>query len=156
MATHLIPKDHRELLESLLDAHVEFLVVGAHALAAHGIVRATKDLDVWIRPDAANVTRLRRALAAFGAPRHLIEAFPIDDTEVVVQIGLPPNRVDLLSGISGADFGDAWANRLEATLDGIRLPILGYRELRANKRASGRPKDLLDLKALDRHRPNDG
>lgn len=140
-----------DVLSALLEARARFLVVGAHAMAVHGIPRGTQDLDVWIEPVETNAERVWRALAAFGAP---LEALGITRSdlvrpETVVQLGLPPMRVDLLTSISGIpDFGAAWARRREEPVGGRPVPFLGREDLVANKRAAGRTKDLADLEAL--------
>lgn len=144
-------EDWFELLVALLDAEARFLVVGAHAVAAHGVPRGTQDLDVWVAPDPANAERVWRALAGFGAPLANLQLTAADFTrpDVVVQLGLPPNRIDLLTTISGvSSFDAAWAGRLTVTAHGRALPFLGREALVANKRATGRLKDLADLEAL--------
>lgn len=143
--------DWFDLLAALLDARARFLVVGAHALAVHGIPRGTQDLDVWVDPDPANTDRVWRALTEFGAP---LESLGVtrDDLrrpDTVVQIGLPPNRIDLLTSISGIpDFESAWTERVEHDVRGRRVPFLGRAALIRNKRASARRKDLADVEAL--------
>lgn len=143
--------DWFDLLAALLDADARFLVVGAHALAVHGVPRGTQDLDVWIDPVRPNAERVWRALAAFGAPVDSL-ALTIDDltrVDVVIQLGVPPLRIDLLTGLSGiADFDTAWRGRLERDVRSRIVPFLGRTELTATKRAAGRPKDLADLHAL--------
>ncbi len=144
--------DWLELLSELAAAEVRFLVVGAHALAVHGIPRGTQDLDVWIERSAANAARAWQALAAFGAPLASIDVTQADfeNPDVVVQLGLPPNRIDLMTGISGvADFSEAWSRRIEGLVRGRPMPFLGRADLIANKRAAGRPKDLADVAALE-------
>ena len=143
--------DWAEILIALLDAEARFLVVGAHALAVHGVPRATQDLDIWIQPTQDNASRVWRALAAFGAPLDDLEISEDDFTTrgAVVQIGLPPRRVDLLTDISGvADFDEAWAKRVEHEIQGRAVPFLGRTTLIANKRAAARLKDLADIEAL--------
>ncbi len=143
--------DWFDLLAALLDARARFLVVGAHALAVHGVPRGTQDLDVWIDPDPANVERVWQALADFGAPLAGLGVTRDDlrRVDTVVQLGLPPNRIDLLTSISGIpDFAAAWAARAEHELRGRRVPFLGRDALIRNKRASGRRKDLADVEAL--------
>lgn len=142
--------DFRDLLSALLTHKVRFLVVGAHALAVHGVPRATGDLDVWVELKEPNADRLWQALADFGAP---LEALKVkrDDflrPDMVVQFGLPPRRVDVLTSVSGLEFDEAWSDRLEREVDGLLIPFLGRASLVRNKRASGRPKDLGDLGAL--------
>ena len=145
--------DWLDLLTSLTDAEVRFLVVGAHALAAHGIPRGTQDLDIWIERSSENAVRMWRALASFGAPLESLDLRPTDleKPDTVFQFGLPPNRIDVLTSISGvADFADAWARRLEGQVRGRSFPFLGRDDLVTNKRAAGRPKDLADIAALGR------
>lgn len=143
--------DWADLLVALLDAEVRFLVVGAHAMAVHGVPRGTQDLDVWIEPTSGNAERVWRALAAFGAPLESLRVSERDFTrpDTVVQLGVPPWRIDLMMGISGvSDFASAWAGRCAYDVQGRPVPFLGRTELIANKRASARPKDLADLDAL--------
>lgn len=142
--------DFRDLLKELVAGEARFLIVGAHALSAHGVPRATVDLDIWIRSDADNAQRVYEALARFGAPLDALGVTVSDFTqaEMVAQFGLPPHRVDILTSISGVSFDDAWEDRLEGDVEGIRVPIIGLRSFVLNKRASGRKKDLADLESL--------
>jgi len=142
--------DFRDLLAALLAEGARFLVVGAHALAVHGIPRATGDLDVWIAADEPNAGRVHRALIRFGAPVASIGITPGDLTraEQVFQIGLPPRRVDVLTSITGVRFEAAWPDRVVHEVDGLMVPFLGRAALVQNKRAAGRAKDLADLDAL--------
>jgi hypothetical protein len=148
-----VHEDFRDFLAAFLTHQVRFLVVGAHALAVHGVPRATGDLDVWVEPTRANADRVWQALAAFGAPLDALRISWDDFTrpDVVVQLGLPPRRIDLLTAVSGLSFAEAWEDRLEDTVDDLRLPFLGRESLIRNKRASGRAKDLGDLDALGEH-----
>ena len=143
--------DWCECLCALLDAGARFLVVGAHAMAAHGVPRGTQDLDVWIDSDPANVERVWSALASFGAPLESIAVTPADlrREDTVVQLGLPPNRIDLLTSITGVpEFGLAWQRRVEHDVRGRTVPFIGRNTLIVNKRASARRKDLADAEAL--------
>ena len=142
--------DFRDLLAAFLDAGVRFLVVGAHAMAVHGVPRATGDLDVWIAPDPANLDRAWSALAAFGAPLAAMGVTRADlgRPDQVVQVGLPPRRIDILTSISGVGFEDAWPERVTHRTEGLAVPFLGRAALVRNKRASARAKDLADLEAL--------
>lgn len=143
--------DWYDLLRDLIDADVRFLVVGAHALAVHGFPRATQDLDVWIDPTRENAKRAMSALGKFGAPIDSIgiSLADLSTPGMVVQIGLPPNRIDLLTAISGVDdFGAAWDARVLHNIRERTIPFLDIDRLRDNKRASGRKKDLADLEAL--------
>jgi hypothetical protein len=124
--------------------------VGAHALAAHGVLRVTGDLDLWVEPTPSNAAGIWRALAEFGAPLDSLNITAQDFVQPgqVVQLGLPPYRIDLMTSISGAAFTTAWADRLAGTLFAVPVAFLGLETFIQNKRASGRPKDLEDLRAL--------
>lgn len=144
--------DFHDILTAFIEHEVRFLVVGAHALAVHGIPRATQDLDVWIDTVPSNAARVWQALVAFGAP---LEDLRIHDSDflrpdIVVQVGMPPNRVDILTGVTGVAFEDAWLTRTEGTVEDVRVPVLGRDALIQNKRAAGRHKDLGDVEALER------
>ena len=143
--------DFRALLRSLTDRSVRFLVVGAHALAAHGIPRMTGDLDVWIATDAANAQRTWQALAEFGAPLDALGLAPEDfeAPDRVIQFGLPPFRVDVMTSVSGLTFDEAWGTRHDGALLDVPVAFLGREALIRNKRASGRRKDLEDADALE-------
>jgi len=143
-------QDFRDLLAELVEAQARFLVVGAHALAVHGVPRATVDLDVWIDASPENAKRVWTALAAFGAPLDTLEIGEADLTrpDIVVQFGLPPYRIDILTDLSGVSFAEAWNERVEELFDDVRVPFIGRTALIRNKRASGRTKDLADLEAL--------
>ena len=139
------------MLSALNEAQVEYLVVGAYAMASHGCPRATGDIDFWVRPTKANAARVWSALIAFGAPTSQISMDDFTTADIVFQIGVPPQRIDILTTISGVDFAQAWKGRLVADVDGLQATVIGWRELRQNKIASARPKDLLDVQILDAH-----
>lgn len=143
-------EDFRDLLATFTDTGVRFLVVGAHALAAHGVPRVTGDLDLWIEPTETNAGRVWTALARFGAPldSHSIRVSDFVQVDRVVQLGLPPYRIDLMTSISGVQFADAWAGRMSGTLFEVPVAFLGRAELLRNKQATGRPKDLEDVRSL--------
>jgi len=120
-------------------------------MAVHGVPRGTQDLDVWIEPTPENAERVWQALAAFGAPLASLGITRQDFAQpgAIVQIGLPPNRIDVLTTISGVpDFGTAWGERSVHQVRGCPVPFVGRATLIVNKRASGRRKDLADLEAL--------
>jgi hypothetical protein len=138
-------------LQSLVLHQARFLVVGAHALAVHGVPRATQDLAVWIDREPSNVKAVVAALAHFGAPLADlgISADDLERENLVAQIGVAPNRIDLLTSLSGVpDFEAAWADRLEEPIRDRAVPFLGRRQLIETKRATARTKDLADLEAL--------
>jgi len=146
----VLNQDFRDLLSTFNEHGVEFLVVGAHALAAHGHVRATKDLDVWIRPDAANARRLMNALHAFGAPTHDVSESDFTTPGITFQIGVEPVRIDVITTVDGLEFEPAWQNRVAAGYGGVPAFVLSRDDLIRNKRASARPQDLADIAALER------
>lgn len=144
-------RDWRDLFQALRDAEARFLIVGAHALAVHGIPRGTQDLDLWIDASPENARRVWTALLAFGAPLQPlgITLEDLQKPQLVIQLGLPPNRVDLLTAITGVpSFDEAWRDRVEHKMEGALVPFLGRTALVQNKRATGRRKDLGDLEAL--------
>jgi len=141
--------DFRDLLATFVAHGVEFLIVGAHALAAHGHVRATKDLDVWVRPNAANAERTLAALAAFGASLRDLTVEDLASPGLIFQIGVPPIRIDVITAIDGVEFAEAWPERLTTTFCGLSVSVLSRRHLVANKRAAGRLQDLADVERLE-------
>lgn len=145
-----LPNDFRELLVALADAGSDFAVVGGFAVAFHGHVRATKDLDVLVRPSVENARRVYAALASFGAPLAAFEVAAEDFTSYdgVLQIGVPPFRVDILNRIAAVAFDDVVRDGDAFELDGRRIPVIGRAALVQNKRAVARPQDLLDVDAL--------
>jgi hypothetical protein len=142
-------RDFAEMLGALCDQQAEFLVVGAYALAAHGLPRATGDIDIWVRPTPPNAERVWAALEAFGAPLLDLTREDLATQGIVFQIGIAPNRIDILTRITGVEFEAAWPNRMEIEIEGRTIPILGKPELITNKKAAGRPKDLGDVRFLE-------
>jgi hypothetical protein len=144
-----LPKDWRAFIESLNSNGVEYLIVGAVALAYHGFPRYTGDLDILVRNSPENTRRIESALAAFGFASLGLKAQDFAEPYRVVQLGVPPNRVDLLTSITGVSFEEAWAGRIEAELEGLRVTFIGRQTLIQNKKLTGRTKDKADLEALD-------
>ena len=136
------------MLVALNDAEAEYLVVGAYAMATHGCPRSTGDIDFWVRATPENAQRVWNALSSFGAPMFQISVDELSTPDVVFQIGVAPQRIDVMTSISGVEFEDAWPHRLIADLDGIRAGVIGRDQLLINKLASGRPKDTLDVEIL--------
>ncbi len=143
--------DFRDMLQALVDHGAEFVIVGAHAMAVHGVARATGDIDILIRGTLENASRIVAALRDFGAPlgTHGTSAADFTRPGWVYQMGLPPRRIDLLTSITGVSFDDAWRGRRTVEVGGLQLPFLGLPALRANKQATGRPKDPADIALLD-------
>jgi len=147
MALH---PDYKDILAAFAAQNVEYLVVGGYAVGFHGTPRFTKDLDLWIRSTPENLARVRNALVDFGAPQsilaHLDEA---SDTDVL-WMGLPPVRIDIVKGVPGGDFEEAYRQRVVSTWDDVEVSVVSRSVLIALKLASGRPQDLLDAAMLDR------
>lgn len=141
--------DFRDLLFTFNAHGVEYLVVGAHALAAHGHIRATKDLDVWVRPSPANAAKVYPALAAFGAPLGDLKVEELARPGLIFQIGIPPVRIDGITQIDGVAFDEAWPDRHAAQFAGEPASVLSIKLLIQNKKASGRLQDLADVQALE-------
>ncbi len=142
--------DFRDIIELLIEQDVQFVVVGAHALAVHGVARATGDIDFFVNPSTDNAQSVYRVLQKFGAPveAHGVQAADFATAGTIYQIGLPPTRIDILTHIDGVSFEEAWRGHLSVETGGLSVPFLGKAEFVKNKRASGRPKDLLDIALL--------
>jgi hypothetical protein len=142
----------RELLSEFCEAKVEFLLVGAHAVAVHGLPRATGDLDVWIRSSSENSKRVWSALIKFGAPLSGIAEHDFQTPNTIFQMGRPPARVDVLTTLDSLEFDEAWTNRIEVEVEGLKIAVLSREHLLRNKRAVGRPQDLADVERLEKSR----
>jgi hypothetical protein len=141
--------DFRDILSAFSAEGVEFLVVGSYALAAHAVPRATGDIDLWVGTTGTNPERVRRALIGFGAPVEQLSEDDLRRPELVFQIGIEPQRIDVLTSIDGVEFAEAWADRVQADLGGLTVPVISREHLIRNKRASGRPQDLADAERLE-------
>jgi hypothetical protein len=148
----LLNPDFRDLFVELNAHGVEFLIVGAHALAIHGHVRATKDLDVWVRPSVENAPRVMAALRSFGAATEAVKQSDFEVPGITFQIGVEPVRIDIITNVDGVTFDPAWQNRIPARYGDVPVFAISREDLILNKRASGRPQDLADVEALERHR----
>jgi len=143
-----LQKDLREFIELLSSRGVECIVVGGHAVAFHGHPRFTGDIDFLIRPTIDNARLVMEALQAFGFSHLSLTAEDLTQRDVVVQLGRPPNRIDLMTSISGVGFDEAWSGKERGELDGLPVFLLGREALLKNKEAAGRDKDLADLSRL--------
>lgn len=137
--------DFRELLLAFTAEKVEYLIVGAYALSAHGYSRFTGDLDILIRRSSENAEKVWAALHRFQAPLSDVTKTDFMSPDVVFQMGRPPARIDILTDISGVTFDEAWQSRVEFSLEGVPIYVIGLEALAKNKQASNRPKDLADL-----------
>jgi hypothetical protein len=149
----LLNPDFAEMLRGLSAEGAEYLLVGAYAMAAHGVPRATGDIDIWIRPSPENADRVLRALDRFGAPLFDLTAADLERDGTVFQLGLSPRRIDLLTSIDGVTFEEAWGGRVACRLGDVDVTVIGRDALIRNKRAAGRPRDRVDLRLLEASTP---
>lgn len=141
--------DFEELLAAFNANRVRAIIVGGHALAYHGRPRFTKDLDLFIDPTPDNADRVMRSLTAFGLGSVGLTADDFSKPGQIVQLGVAPNRIDLMTTIDGVTFEDAWAGRADGRFGSQPVSYLGRAEFLRNKRASGRPQDLADIAAIE-------
>ncbi|MEO6052124.1 MAG: hypothetical protein ABIP78_12450 [Pyrinomonadaceae bacterium] len=147
----ILNKNFIDMLSAFLEENVEFMIVGAVAMAFHGYVRTTGDIDFWIRISDENADRVWRALKQFGAPAFDLEKRDLITSGMVFQIGMPPNRIDIMNKIDGVEFEGSWPNRKIAVFGELKIPTIGKVELLINKRSTGRPKDQIDVLWLEKH-----
>ena len=143
-----IQQDFKELLELFNDRKVDYIIVGAFALAFHGVPRFTGDLDIYVKPDGGNAEKILAALRDFGFESLDIKTEDLTSDDKVLQLGYPPVRIDLITSISGVDWSEASSGIEIGEFNGLKAVFLGRKELIQNKRATGRKKDLADLEAL--------
>lgn len=143
-----LDQDFNQFVALLATHDVRYMIVGGYALAAHGLPRATGDLDAWIWADPINAQRLLSALDEFGFGGVGIEEADLTSPDRVIQLGYPPYRIDLVTQISGVEFETAWARHIEVILDGVKVPFIGREDLIVNKRATGRPQVIADVLRL--------
>jgi hypothetical protein len=141
-------RDYQELLQSFVSHNVRFLIVGGYALAAHGHPRYTKDLDIWVWTDPSNAERIVMSLESFGFAGLGLSAQDFQEPGVVVQLGREPQRVDILTFATGLDFTQAYENRIMISIGGLEVPFVSVDDLRTNKLATGRLRDIADAADL--------
>jgi hypothetical protein len=147
----MLTKDMKDLIRAFNANGVEYLIVGGFAFGVHAQPRATKDLDLFIRSDARNSAAVFKALAEYGAPLHGLTVKDLNDASTGLQIGVPPNRIDILQKIDGVTFEEAWRSRVQALIEGDTPTFVISREhLIQNKLASGRARDLIDVQEIRR------
>jgi hypothetical protein len=144
-----VNQDFKELLLAFNEHDVEYLIVGAHALAAYGHVRATKDLDLWVRPNRENAERVLAGLTAFGAPIGELTKEDLVTAGTIFQIGMPPLRIDLITAIDGVDFAETWPDRFSTNFGGVSVSVISGHHLLINKKAAARSQDLADVERLE-------
>lgn len=145
----MLNQDFKEFIKSLNDNDVRYLVVGGYAVAFHGHPRYTKDIDIWIEMSRENATSLMRALDEFGFGLIGLKAEDFLEPDQVVQLGYPPNRIDLLLSLSGVDFENCYASKIQVTIDDVTVNFIDLENLKKNKKASGRLQDLADVESLE-------
>lgn len=141
--------DLREFIELLNSRGVRYLVVGGFAVAYHGNPRYTGDIDAFVECTIENGKKLEAALHDFGFAETGLQAADFTEPEAEVQLGLPPNRIDIMTGLTGVDFAEAWASRIQDELDGLPVHFISREHLIRNKRATGRTQDVADAEAID-------
>jgi hypothetical protein len=143
-----VQKDFRDLLELLNTHKVEYLIVGAYALAFHGAPRYTGDMDIYVKPNPTNAQRIMAALNDFGFGSAELSAADFEAEDRVVQLGFPPVRVDIVTSLTGVSWEEAVSGKVEGTYGDVRVYYIGREQFISNKRVLGRKKDLADLEAL--------
>lgn len=148
MATPLLPPDFKEFLQLLNSKSVEYLLIGGYAVAHYGYVRATADMDIWLAASEGNAAKAVAALREFGFDTPELSADLFLQPGNIVRLGEPPIRIELLTSVSGVTFAECYAQRVTAVLDGVEVPVISLEDLKVNKAASARLKDLADLEHL--------
>lgn len=143
-----LPKDLKEFIESLNSNGVDYVVVGGYAQAYHGRPRFTGDIDIVIRRSRDNTAKLQSALGKFGFEHLGLRAEDFLSEGQVIQLGVAPHRIDILTSLTGCEFEDVWATRIPTEIDGVPVNMIAKEQYIQNKRAVGRPQDLTDLEAL--------
>jgi predicted nucleotidyltransferase len=145
----MLNQDFKEFIQSLNDNQVQYLVIGGYAVALHGYPRYTKDIDIWIGISHDNATRLLSALVQFGFGTLDLAIEDFTTPNQVIQLGYPPNRIDMITTPDGVLFEDCYPLRLEVEMNGLMVNFIDLENLKLNKKASGRLQDLADLENLE-------
>lgn len=140
----MLNPDFKDILSAFCEEKVEFLVVGGYAMAFHGFVRATGDIDLWIRCSPENAEKVWRALEKFGAPLFDLTPEDLQTPGMVFQIGMIPNRIDVITQIDGVEFDEAWNEHRTVEIEGLQIPVISKTHLLVNKKSTGRIKDRND------------
>lgn len=144
----MLNQDYKEMLSLFLENQVEFIIVGAYALAIHGFPRATGDIDLFIKPSEENSHKVFKCLSIFGAPINKIQPNDFSEPNVVFQIGIAPRRIDLITMLNGVSFDEAISDSKTVELESLKLPFISRINLIKNKESTGRPKDIIDVENL--------
>ena len=143
-----LTQDFKEFIALLNENDVRYLIVGGYAVAFHGHPRYTKDLDIWIDPAAENIEKLLETLKQFGFGSLGLNAEDFEDPEDMIQLGLPPNRIYLFTGLKGVIFDSCYETRVDVEINDMTVHVINLPNLRQNKKATGRPQDIADLSHL--------
>lgn len=146
----MLNSDFHDILSAFSEEKVEFMLVGAYAVAAHGLPRATGDIDLWIECSSRNADKVWKALQKFGAPLSELKKQDLITPGTVIQLGIAPRRIDILTQITGVEFAEAQPHRLTVNVDGLDVPVISREHLLKNKRAVGRPQDQADVARLEK------
>ncbi len=144
----MLTNDFKEFFQSLNDNGVRYLVIGGYAVAIHGHPRYTKAIDVWIERSADNAERMVKALEQFGFASLQLKSRDFEESEQIIQLGFPPNRIDILNSTLGVEFSECYPKKLDRVLDGVSVSFISLEDLIKNKEAVARPQDLVDLAKL--------
>ncbi len=145
----VLNKDFREFIELLNQNEVKYLIVGGYAVAVHGYPRYTKDIDIWIFTNEHNLKKIINVINEFGFKSTELKEKDFKGKDTVVQLGLPPNRIDLITELDGVEFDDCFDSKFEIVTDGLKMNFISLEHLKQNKKASGRYQDLADLENLE-------
>ena len=143
-----IQDDFKEFLRLLKKDDVQFVIVGGYAVAFHGYIRTTNDMDIFFQNTSENIHRIEKALIEFGFTEGSFDLDEFYDQGSIIRMGIPPVRIELINTISGLTFDEVWENKISGNYGDLSVFYIGFNELIINKRASGRPKDLLDIDEL--------
>ncbi|MBU2053740.1 MAG: hypothetical protein KJ936_00930 [Proteobacteria bacterium] len=141
-------QDFKEFLRLLNSHQVEYLLVGGYAVGHHGYPRATGDMDVWIAVNESNAEKMVSVLSDFGMPKKALSKKLFLEKDKIIRMGVPPVRIEIITGASGVDFAECYSRRESIDIDGVTVNIISLNDLRTNKKATGRHKDLEDLEHL--------
>ena len=144
----MLNQDFREFIQSLDDNHVRYLVIGGYAVAVHGYPRYTRDIDIWIEMTPDNAANMVKALEQFGFGSLGLQISDFLTPDQIIQLGYPPNRIDLITTPPGIEFKSCYASRVEVEIDGVMVSFIDLDNLKKSKKASGRLQDLADLENL--------
>lgn len=156
MKEHILNEDYRDMIKCLLEAGVDFMLVGGYAVALHGWPRTTFDIDFWIMASPENAKAVLRAIKTFGAPLMDLKESDFHQPGMVFQIGAAPQRIDIISAVDGLDYAQAVRHAVKMNIDGFEIKVISLDDLIVNKRSSGRPKDIADALALEKLKERSG